>query len=358
MSDNLGSAYTEAWMDAQQKFWRSWGDMSKATMQGGGQWPQWDNALDLWWKNFASIAPPQNREMIERFIEQGKNYFRFNEQFVKAFKDISQTQASPEQWRTFWEQSLNNLRENMAKMSGGAGFSGFDPLAQWQKTMSSMGINAQWLEKLPITPGGDWQTHLQKFLGMPGVGYTREWQEDMQKVASLWIEHQKAYQEYAEIFTHVGTDTVTRLQNKLQTLHTAENPLSTLREIYDLWVDAAEDAYAEITNTEEYAQANARLINSLMAYKQKARTMIDELQGMMNMPTRRELNSVHKRLHDIKKQNRQHHSDNALHDEVAALRRELNALKAAAVAPTAFDADTSENAPRKPIPRKSSSKGE
>jgi polyhydroxyalkanoate synthase subunit PhaE len=356
MADNLGSAYSEAWMDAQQKFWQSWGEMSKTAMQRSGQWPQWGDALDLWWKNISSMSPPQNREMIERFIEQGKQYFSFNEQFAKAFKNMSQAKAGPEEWRAFWDQALGNMRDNMAKLAGGKlpAFSGFDPLAQWQKAAAAMGVSGQWLEGLPLMQGGgDWQAQMQKILGMPGVGYTREWQEDIQKMTSLWLEHQKAHQEYVEIFTHVGLNTITRLQNKLTNLSGSENPVSTLREVYDLWVDAAEDAYAEMANTEEYALANARLVNSLMAYKQKARAILDEMMAMMNMPTRRELNSVHKRLHDMKKENRRNNSnsDAALREEVAALRRELNALKNSDSAASASEtvAPVRKTAPRKPV---------
>jgi class III poly(R)-hydroxyalkanoic acid synthase PhaE subunit len=342
------AAFTQAWTDAQQQFWKNWMEMGQTAMKQQGITPNWEEGMALWLKNIEALIPAENRDTFQRFVEQGKHYFQFNEALLKNLQSMSAGNAGPEQWQQFWEQTLAGLRSNMGQFTNLGGF--YDPIQQWQKFASSTApmpgmdwmTGSDWMKNFANMPGmsgmpnmgnmgnmGNWQEQAQKMLGMPGVGYTREWQEDMQKMARLWMEHQQASQEYAEALSKVGSDTVNRLQSKLMSLTGSENPVSTLRELYDLWVDCAEDAYAELVNSDEYSQINARLVNTLMAYKQQARRMIDDTLGMMNMPTRRELDSVHKRLHDVKKQQNAAPDVSGLQAEVAALRQELAELKAA-----------------------------
>ena len=358
--ENTLPPFNQAWLESQKQYWEAWGKLTRETLGHGAQIPDLSQGLDLWWKTVGQLAPEPGREVFQRFVDQGKQFLQFNEQFLKSFQDLGKVPATPEAWRTFWEQSLHNLQAGMNQLaSGNTGmFNLWNPvMEQWRKAAGKLTAmpTHNWLN-MPLDgypqmgiPGMDeYQRNLGKLLAMPGVGYTREWQEQSQALARLWMEHQKAYQDYNEVFSRVGVNTMKRFQDKLMSLSGGENPVSTLRELYDLWVDCAEDAYAEMVNTEEYAEANARLVNTLMAWKQEGRSMVDEVLGMMNLPTRRELDSVHKRIKEMRKHQRAA-GDAALHAEVAALRAELAALKG----------ETGDAAARKPSPRKTAAaKGE
>lgn len=339
MAENTTPPFNQAWLDTQKQFWEAWGNMSRAAMNNNpGAMPGWSDGLDLWWKTVAPATPEQSRQMFERFVEQGKQFFQFNENFLNTFKTMG-PQAGGD-WQKFWDQTLENLRRHMTGSMpfGQADLQGMwnQPLQQWQRMASMFGAfpGAEGFKfpsgGFPEMPGADsLHQHMNKLLATPGVGYTREWQEQAQVLARLWMEYQQAYRDYAEIFNRVAYNTVQRLQAKLMSLTGSENPVSTLREVYDMWVDCAEDAYAEMVNTEEYADVNARMVNALMAWKQQGRRMLDETLGMMNLPTRRELDSVHKRLHELRKQSRQGGGGDstALQAEVSSLREEVNALR-------------------------------
>ncbi len=87
------------------------------------------------------------------------------------------------------------------------------------------------------------------------------------------------------------------------------------RGLYDLWVGCCEEVYAEQVMTPEYARIHGRLVNALMALKQRLSIMVDETLGALNMPTRSEVRTLQDRLQETRRENK-------------ALRRDLEELKA------------------------------
>lgn len=62
------------------------------------------------------------------------------------------------------------------------------------------------------------------------------------------------------------------LQDKLIKMVELDQTVETLREFYNLWVDCSDQAHAETVRSEEYSQINARMINSLMRFRQQAQS--------------------------------------------------------------------------------------
>jgi Poly(R)-hydroxyalkanoic acid synthase subunit (PHA_synth_III_E). len=94
-----------------------------------------------------------------------------------------------------------------------------------------------------------------------------------------------------------------------------------LREIYDLWVDCNEKAYAELVYTDKYSELYGRLSNSLLAVKQHQGKAMDKILAKMNIPTRQGMKSVLKRVQEMKRA--QSKSDT----KITNLENELQALR-------------------------------
>ncbi|KOR28601.1 hypothetical protein TI03_04360 [Achromatium sp. WMS1] len=107
---------------------------------------------------------------------------------------------------------------------------------------------------------------------------------------------------------------------KLEELNTKKTVIDSARGVYDLWVSCCEDVYAEQVMTPEYAMLHGRLINSLMSFKHRLTTIVDESLGAMNMPTRAELRTLQDRLQETRRENKK------LHQEMAALKQAIAAL--------------------------------
>ncbi|MCI0400529.1 MAG: class III poly(R)-hydroxyalkanoic acid synthase subunit PhaE, partial [Gammaproteobacteria bacterium] len=187
------------------------------------------------------------------------------------------------------------------------------PLDTWRRTASSMSVLPgdfmQGLKPEGVTRVAD------RFLSVPGVGYTREWQEQVQEWFRLGGEYQTALQNYMNAFGRVAIDSLEHLKKKIVELAEQGRDLTTLREIYDLWVDSSEGAYAQFVVTDEYAELYGRLVNALMALKHHGRSMVDEGLAAMNMPTRKGFDTMQSRQQDLRR-------------ELKTVRAELDDLKA------------------------------
>ena len=128
------------------------------------------------------------------------------------------------------------------------------------------------------------------------------------------LKYQKALQEYTQFFSNLGIKSVERMRSNLGQPGEDGKVIDSARGLYDLWVSACEEVYAEQAMTPEYARLHGNLINTLMALKQRMAVVVDESLGAMNMPTRSELRTLQERLQETRRENK-------------TLRRELDELK-------------------------------
>ena len=85
--------------------------------------------------------------------------------------------------------------------------------------------------------------------------------------------------------------------------------------MYDLWVDAGEEAYAAAAHGPEFAKAQAELNDALMELKAEQRMQVEGWARALDLPTRTELNTILKRLNTLKRRVRE------LEEELDQLRR-------------------------------------
>ena len=94
-------------------------------------------------------------------------------------------------------------------------------------------------------------------------------------------------------------------------------------------VDAAEEAYAEIALSDEFRRVYGDVVNAQMRVRSHVQAEVERIGTDLGMPTRTELNSVHKRLHEMRRAGKNGSDKRVaeLEREVAALRGEVAALK-------------------------------
>ena len=166
-----------------------------------------------------------------------------------------------------------------------------------------------------------------RLLSMPGLGYSRETQDKLQELLRLWGEYQDNYQEYQSVMTRLNQESLALMQKAISKRFRNDKDIRSLKQLYDLWIESSERAYGEYVFTEEYAALNGRLVNSLMAFRQKQNEISEDILAAMNMPTMRAMNTLERRQHQLRKQ-------------IKTLEAELQTLKGgqAAASPTAAPA--------------------
>jgi polyhydroxyalkanoate synthesis regulator phasin len=225
--------------------------------------------------------------------------------------------AQPVDWRQQLQQLFGGASQPFAQAFGGIDSAGAEGFArQWQSWMQAAQHGG-----FGDLPGAHGPT--------PAFGQDREEQMKQQAVAAAVLESLQASARYQALIQRSNAQAMQRLQDKLAERAEPGRQIDSLKALYDLWVDAAEEAYAEIALTDEFREVYGNMVNTQMRVRQMQQQQTEQFCQQLGMPTRSEVSSLGERLQALRREFRASQAtateDRA--DEIMALRRELSALK-------------------------------
>lgn len=338
----LQRQYLAAWSDLMQKsptaappppFSVPFGNIPG--MFGGAQaapsgTPPWHEGLEQWARLFGNKGAQS--ETVDRLVESGKAYIEMIKGMLGGGVPTSTSFSSPGQ---AWFDAMRGA----ANPPSGFSMPGMDVANNpFLKAMHDItGKGAHGLGELPAA----FAPFLEQFrhenmswLRMPAFGLAREHQEHYQRTAVAFVEYQDALRAYNLLLLKASQRGLEMLEGKLAERSEPGRAIESPRALYDLWVDAAEDAYAEIALSDEFTKAYGELANAQMRMRSQIQAEVERIGTDLGMPTRTELNSVHQRLHDLRRQFRDEKDGSSaigdLEAQISELRAEVARLKAQA----------------------------
>ncbi|WP_430389531.1 poly(R)-hydroxyalkanoic acid synthase subunit PhaE [Dyella sp. 20L07] len=219
---------------------------------------------------------------------------------------------------TEWQQSLQQMFSSLGGQPFAHAFASIDSEAarsfaqQWQT----------WLQAAQPNAAG-FNFDVEHFAAF---GYTRERQLQQQALTAAMREYLDRASKYQALIQRANTEGFERLQVKLAGLTDSARQIDSLKALYDLWVDGAEEAYAQIALSEEFRLAYGEMVNAQSRVRQLQQQQLEALCRELGMPTRSEVTALGKRLQEIRREVRAGLSPE-VPDEIAALRAEVAALK-------------------------------
>jgi len=137
-------------------------------------------------------------------------------------------------------------------------------------------------------------------------------------------EYQQVSHEFNILMNKVGVEALEVMRLMIIEMAERGEEINSLKELYNLWVDCNEKAYAEYVYTDEYSELYGRLSNALMAVKQHYGKVIDQMLSRLNLPTKKGVNTMLKRQQELKRaQMKSAEKLKALESEVIKLREML-----------------------------------
>lgn len=245
-------------------------------------------------------------------------------QGIKGYLDWMQRAAGSQASApvgTDWQEQMQRLFGEASQPFSQA-FSGIDSTAaqgfvqQWQAWLAA---NAQGGGFGGV---GDWQQGLH----MPAFGLQREQQEQQQALIAAMLDSLEQQRQYQALLAKANAQGLERLQDKLAQHSEPGREIESLKALYDLWIDAAEEAYAEIALSDEFRAIYGAMVNAQMHERALQQKQLEAYCRQLGMPTRSEVDSIGRRLQEVRRELRAH-GDAAQAGEIAALRAEVGALK-------------------------------
>jgi hypothetical protein len=160
-----------------------------------------------------------------------------------------------------------------------------------------------------------WQTLLQSpGAGAPGakaaptefaaLGLTRERQEAWQKFSRLLAHLQEVQTKLAEQWLKIGAETTKKFSARVSAAGTQApgGSMTSIKSLYDLWIECAEEVYGGIAHSPEYCQLISDLANSSNAVRAEQQRELESWAGQFDLPTRAEVNSLHQQVKQLRAQ--------------------------------------------------------
>ncbi|HKR76667.1 MAG TPA: poly(R)-hydroxyalkanoic acid synthase subunit PhaE [Rhodanobacter sp.] len=269
----------------------------------------WDAWLRQLQPPSAAAPPPAGNEALERTLAGLKGCFDWMQGVAAA--GASQPGVDWQSLLRAWAGSGNQPFTQAFNGIDNAAAQGF--VQQWQAWLQSMqagGFGAAGAANGPV----------------PAFGLHREQVMQQQELAAAIQAALEANARYQALIQQANAQGLERLQAQLAQRDAASPPIESLKALYDLWVDAAEEAYAEIALSDEFRSAYGEMVNTQMRVRQLQQRQTGQWCRELGLPTREEVSAIGERLQQLRRDLRKQGSSGVA-DEILALRREVTTLK-------------------------------
>jgi class III poly(R)-hydroxyalkanoic acid synthase PhaE subunit len=274
-----------------RQYWSAWGDAMRAgATPAQPAMPSWNDALG-WWSQLAKGATAANPasgadDAVNRFNSQAQQWLGQLQQLAAQFAG---TQAQPADIADAWRRMLGangaNAFAEMFKGIPGPGQHGVD---HWMEQMAPLLQNLQ-------RDGRSW-------LGLPAFGFAREHQERWQALAQAQLDYQEKSNAYNALMAEATQLAFRRFEDKLAERSEPGRQLASARALFDLWIDAAEDAYAEIALSPRFRETYGEFLNAQMKVRAGLQREVEQYCGQLGIPTRTEIDAAHRKIVQLERE--------------------------------------------------------
>lgn len=202
-----------------------------------------------------------------------------------------------------------------AMLHGLAGERASQPWAQWSATLT------RWADEL---------------LRVPLIGPGREWQSLVRTIERAALAEGAARDRLAAHLQAVLRAAQSHLADRLE--QDDGPPITTLRALYDLWIECAEQAYAERVMGDDYARDFAAWANAGSDLRLAVNALLTRAAGAVDAPRREEIDALL-------------HRQRVLEEQLAALQVARTDERRSAPPPPAPTAEVAQANPAAPLPK-------
>lgn len=283
-----------------RRYWGAWGDAMRTAMPGttgampgfpgampGAATPgaqAWHDAID-WWTQYAHGNRTEVNDVLARFNTQARQWYGQMQQVAARFAGQD---AKPADIAQAWKQALGAAGENpfpeMFRSMRGHGMQGME---QWIEDASP------WLDAM--------KGEAASWLRLPAFGFAREHQERLQRLAQAQLDVQQQTSAYNALMLKASQAAYEIFESKLAEREEPGRQIESPRALFDLWIDAAEEAYAQIALSQEFREVYARLVNAQMRLRAGVQREVEQMTAQLGMPTRSELDGAHRKIAELER---------------------------------------------------------
>ncbi|MCW5582154.1 MAG: class III poly(R)-hydroxyalkanoic acid synthase subunit PhaE, partial [Luteimonas sp.] len=269
-----------------RQYWGAWGDSMRGSLAGGGQpgMHAWQEAID-WWTRYAHGGREGMNDVLERFNAQARDWYGRMQQVAAQFAGRD-----------------NSARDVAAAWKQALGAAGVTPFPELFRSMRGHGLRGldQWIDD--ASPWLDAiRSEGMSWLKLPAFGFAREHQERLQSLAQAMAEYQECNSAYGALMAKASQSAFEIFEDKLVAHEEPGRQIESPRALFDLWIDAAEEAYADIALSKEFREVYGKLVDAQMRLRAGVQREVEQASALFGMPTRTEVDAAHRKIVELER---------------------------------------------------------
>lgn len=279
-----GNNDSRGFEEGMRRHWEAW----TQAMQGQGaaataDFP-WRESIEQWTRLVTTDTPPEVQELGARFQHQASDWLGTMQQVAARFagRDTSAAEVAGA-----WRDAVQGQGDDLLRWMLGA--------ARGGNALNDQPWIRDFARAAQTGFGGDW-------LNSPTFGPAREHQARWQALLKIQQDYQARAEAYIDLIRTVLDDAFKRFEAKLAEHESSGSQLTSARAMFDLWIDAAEDAYAKMALSEEFQRIYGELANAQMRLRAASQSELERACEAMGVPTRSEMDTAHRRITELERQ--------------------------------------------------------
>lgn len=249
----------------------------------GSDFP-WRESIEQWTRLVTTDTPPEIQELGARFQHQAGDWLGTMQQVAARFagRDTSATEVAGA-----WREAVQGQGDDLLRWMLGA--------ARGGNALNDQPWVRDFARAAQTGFGGEW-------LNSPAFGPAREHQARWQALLKIQQDYQTHAETYVDSIRAVLEDAFKRFEAKLAEHESPGSQLTSARAMFDLWIDAAEEAYAKMALSDEFQRIYSELANAQMRLRAASQSELERACEAMGVPTRSEMDSAHRRITELERQ--------------------------------------------------------
>jgi polyhydroxyalkanoate synthesis regulator phasin len=251
------------------------------------------------WEDFAK----RSRELYEQQAELAKAWLDGQAQLSGTFAMAGQNEAPSgmgadaaamaELWRS-WLGLGGSLGATIVPGMAEPGRIASDTLGRFLDPLSMV-----------LAGGGQVGETIRKLTEGPRLADLGAIERRMGKVMQLWLRVQQAARAYEGIAAGAWHEANQRFAREFQDLHRAGKAPTQPKEALKLWLDVANRTLLETHRSDTFLNAQGELLRQGMSFLLAEREMVETMVEPAGLPTRTEIDEVHRSVQELKRRVRQ-----------------------------------------------------
>ena len=166
----------------------------------------------------------------------------------------------------------------------------------WQESLATL-----WPGNAASFPGMD-TSGLRAALSTPQVGPMREHIERWQQAMLAQLDLQEASRVFSGQMNTIMQRALTLFREQLASTTGSDSQPTSMRELFDAWIEAGEQAWAEHASSDAFIAALGQFSNAQMRVRAARFDQINRLAQSLGLPTRTEVDADHRRIAQLERE--------------------------------------------------------